>query len=258
MTFGYGVTLFAIGFVGSFLSGMLGIGGAIINYPLLLYIPVLVGLPGFTPHQVSGVVALQVFFATLAGVLAIRKQKLIHVGLVAYMGSAIILGSFLGAYGGQFLSGNTINVVYGILAVIAAVMMFIPRRGRDGVTLEEVRFNRILAAASAFVVGVASGIVGAGGAFMLVPIMLTVLNIPTRITIATSLAITFISSIGSTAGKIMAGHIPIWPALIVVVASLIAAPIGTAVSKRVNTKALRIILLLMIIGTTIKIWSGIL
>jgi uncharacterized protein len=258
MTFGYVATLFVIGTVGSFLSGLLGIGGAIINYPLLLYVPVIFGFQGLTPHQVSGIVALQVFFSTLAGVLAVRKQKLVHVGLVAYMGTAIIIGSFLGAYGGKFLSGNTINVVYGILAVIAAVMMFFPRKGSDDKALEEVQFHRFVAGASSFVVGIASGIVGAGGAFMLVPIMLTVLNIPTRITIATSLAITFISSIGATTGKIMAGHIPFWASLIVVVASLIAAPLGTAFSKRVNTKALRMILLVMIVGTTIKIWSGIL
>ncbi|MEC0777543.1 sulfite exporter TauE/SafE family protein, partial [Bacillus licheniformis] len=31
--------IFFIGFIGSFMSGMLGVGGAIINYPLLLYIP---------------------------------------------------------------------------------------------------------------------------------------------------------------------------------------------------------------------------
>lgn len=258
MTFGYVATLFFIGIAGSFLSGLLGIGGAIINYPLLLYVPVMLGFQALTPHQVSGVVALQVFFSTLAGVLAVRKQKLIHVGLVAYMGTAIIIGSFLGAYGGKFLSGNIINVVYGILAVIAAVMMFIPRQGIDDAALKDVQFNRFVAAASSFVVGIASGIVGAGGAFMLVPIMITVLNIPTRITIGTSLAITFISSIGATAGKIMAGHIPFLASLIVVVASLIAAPLGALVSKRVNTKVLRMILLVMIIGTTIKIWSGIL
>lgn len=35
---------------------MLGVGGAIINYPLLLYIPVLFGFTGFNAHQVSGIV----------------------------------------------------------------------------------------------------------------------------------------------------------------------------------------------------------
>ncbi|MEH7609292.1 sulfite exporter TauE/SafE family protein, partial [Priestia megaterium] len=33
------ITLFLIGFIGSFISGMVGIGGSVINYPMLLYIP---------------------------------------------------------------------------------------------------------------------------------------------------------------------------------------------------------------------------
>lgn len=258
MTIGYVITLLLVGFVGSFLSGLLGIGGAIVNYPLLLYVPVMLGFHGLTPHQVSGVVAVQVFFATFAGMIASRKQNLIHKSLVTYMGTAIIIGSFIGAYGGKFLSGNSINMVYGILAVIAVVLMFIPRKGTDGLDPKEVKFNPVIATAASFIVGVASGIVGAGGAFMLVPIMLTVLKIPIRITIATSLAVTFISSIGAMSGKLFAGHIPFWASIIVVIASLIAAPIGTVVSKKVHTKALRIILLVMIVGTTIKIWSGIL
>lgn len=56
------------------------------------------------------------------------------------------------------------------------------------------KFNKWLVAGLAFIVGIGAGIVGAAGAFILVPIMLVVLKVPTRMTIATSLAITFISS----------------------------------------------------------------
>ena len=43
-TIAFLVLIFAIGFVGSFISGMVGIGGAIINYPMLLFIPSLLDL----------------------------------------------------------------------------------------------------------------------------------------------------------------------------------------------------------------------
>ena len=33
------ITIFLIGFVGSFISGMVGVGGSIIKYPMLLFIP---------------------------------------------------------------------------------------------------------------------------------------------------------------------------------------------------------------------------
>ena len=64
MDFTFIVTLFLIGFVGSFISGMVGIGGSIIKYPMLLYIPPLLGMAAFTAHEVSGISAIQVFFAT--------------------------------------------------------------------------------------------------------------------------------------------------------------------------------------------------
>lgn len=61
------VLLFIIGFIGSFISGMVGIGGAIINYPMILYIPVLLGFAGYTSHEVSGITAVQVFLQLLQG-----------------------------------------------------------------------------------------------------------------------------------------------------------------------------------------------
>lgn len=258
MTFEMIMTLFLIGFVGSFLSGLVGIGGSIIKYPMLLYIPPAVGLVAFTAHEVSGISAVQVFFATIAGVYALRKDNLINYALVAYMGAAILVGSFAGAYGGQFLSGEMINLVYGILATIAAVMMFIPKRGLDDKPLHEVTFNRIIAVVSALLVGGASGVVGAAGSFILVPIMLLILKIPTRMTIASSLAITFISSIGSTVGKVMAGDVLFWPSVIMVVASVIAAPIGATLSKKLNTKVLQALLAVLILGTAVKIWTDLL
>ncbi|MDY0404261.1 sulfite exporter TauE/SafE family protein [Virgibacillus sp. 179-BFC.A HS] len=258
MDFDFIIIIFLVGFIGSFLSGMLGIGGAIINYPLLLYIPAAFGVANFTAHEVSGITALQVFFATIGGVMAYRKGGYLNMTLVAYMGISILIGSFAGGFGSTNMSENSVNVIYGILALIAAIMMFIPKKGIDDVRLDEVTFNKWLAALLAFIVGLAAGIVGAGGAFLLVPIMLVVLRIPTRMTIATSLAVTFISSIGTAIGKISTGQVSYWPALIVVIASLIAAPLGAKAGKKLNTKILQMILAILIFITAIKIWVDIL
>lgn len=83
----YIVVIFAIGFVGSFVSGMLGVGGSIIKYPMLLYIPPLFGLAAFTAHEVSGISAVQVLFASAAGVWAYRKGGLLNKQLILYMGA---------------------------------------------------------------------------------------------------------------------------------------------------------------------------
>ncbi|WP_409254182.1 sulfite exporter TauE/SafE family protein [Bacillus sp. SCS-153A] len=258
MDIGFIIVIFLIGFVGSYISGMLGIGGSIIKYPMLLYIPPLFGLAAFSAHEVSGISAVQVFFATIGGVWAYRKGGYLNKTLIIYMGGAILIGSFIGGYGSKLISEGGINLVYGILALIAAIMMFIPKKGIDDIPLDQVTFNKWLAASLALIVGIGAGIVGAAGAFLLVPIMLVVLKIPTRMTIASSLAITFISSIGATIGKITTGQVDYLPALVMVVASLIASPLGAMAGKKVNTKILQYILAVLILGTAVKIWMDIL
>ncbi|RSK53929.1 sulfite exporter TauE/SafE family protein [Bacillus canaveralius] len=251
------VTIFLIGFIGSYISGMLGIGGSIIKYPMLLYIPPLFGLAGFSAHEVSGISAIQVFFATIGGVWAYRKGGYLNKSLIGHMGASILIGSLVGGYGSRMMPEDGINIVYGILALIAAIMMFIPKKDLDSIPLDHVNFNKGLAAVLALIVGIASGIVGAAGAFLLVPIMLVVLKIPTRMTIASSLAITFISSIGATAGKITTGQVAFYPAFIMVVASIIAAPLGAMAGKKINTKILQVILAVLIAATAFKIWIDI-
>jgi len=252
------ITIFLIGFVGSFVSGMLGIGGAIIKYPMLLYIPPLLGFAAFSAHEVSGISAVEVFFASAAGVWTYRKGGYLNKSLIMYMGGAVLAGSFIGSYGSKFLSEEGVNIVYGVLALIAAVMMFIPKKQIDDKPLEEVTFNKPIAAVLAFIVGIGSGIVGAAGGFLLVPIMLVVLGIPTRMTIATSLAITLISSIGGTIGKLMTGQVNYYPAFIMIIASLVAAPLGAKAGKKLNTKILQAMLAVLILATAIKIWVDIL
>ncbi|SEQ96739.1 hypothetical protein SAMN05216232_3837 [Virgibacillus subterraneus] len=251
------VTIFLIGFVGSFVSGMVGIGGSIIKYPMLLYIPAMIGLTTFTAHEVAGISAVQVLFATIGGVWAYRKGGYLNKKLIIYMGISILIGSFIGGYGSQFMTDAGINLVYGLLATIAAIMMFVPKKGLDDIPFDQVTFNKWLAASLALIVGVGAGIVGAAGAFILVPIMLIILKIPTRMTIATSLAITFISSIGSTTGKLLTGQVLFIPAIIMIVASLIASPLGAKFGQKVNTKILQWTLAILILGTAIKIWLDI-
>ena len=174
------------------------------------------------------------------------------------MGVSTVTGSFIGGYGSKFLSGDAINVTYAVLASIAAAMMFVPKKGIDEQPLDQVTFHKPLASAIALTVGIAAGVVGAAGAFILVPLMLVVLKIPTRMAIASSLAITFISSIGSTVGKVATGQVLFWPAVVMVIASLIASPLGATVSQRMNTKWLQGILAVLILATAVNIWVDVL
>lgn len=248
------IILFLVGFIGSFISGMLGIGGSIIKYPMLLYIPVIVGVGSYTASEVAGISAIQVFFATITGVWAYRGSGYLHKKLIIVMGTSVLIGSFVGGFGSDLLSNQAINIVYGVLATIAAIMMFVPKKEVAFTNSNDVQFNVLIAIISSFIVGIGSGIVGAAGAFLLVPIMLVILKIPTRITVASSLAITFISSIGSSLGKVLTDQVLYGPAIIMVIASIIASPLGVAVGKKTNIKLLQWILAAMIVATAVNIW----
>lgn len=252
------ITIFIIGFAGSFISGMLGIGGSVINYPMLLYIPAALGVASFSAYEVSGITAVQVLFATIGGVWAYRKGGYLNKTIIGYMGISILIGSFGGGFVSSHMSEAGINVIYGILAIIAVIMMLFPKKGSEGMAFDIAHFNKWLAASLAFIVGISAGIVGAGGAFLLVPIMLVVLKIPTRMTIASSLAITFISSIGAASSKILTGQVFFIPAVIMIIASLIASPLGAKLGKKVNTKHLQWILAVLIFITAVKVWLDIL
>ncbi|EZH64199.1 membrane protein (plasmid) [Bacillaceae bacterium JMAK1] len=251
------ITIFLIGFIGSMISGMVGVGGSIIKYPMLLYIPPALGFVAFSAHEVSGISAIQVFFATLAAVWAYKGSGYLHRSLILYMGSSVLVGSLIGAYGSIYLPEDGINVVYGLLALIAAIMMFLPKKNNENLIAKEVHFNKAVAMVSAFLVGVASGIVGAAGSFLLLPVLLVILKVPTRVAIATSLAVTFISSIGSTLGKVVTDQVLYGPAVIMIIASIIAAPIGAKIGQRMNTKLLQIALAVLILATAVQIWMDI-
>lgn len=101
------VVMLVLGLVGSFFSGLLGIGGAIINYPLLLFVPSALGLAHFSAQEVSAISMFQIFFASLAGALSYRKKKetasFIHKELVLYMGASILAGSLIGGVTSRYL-----------------------------------------------------------------------------------------------------------------------------------------------------------
>lgn len=254
----YVVLLFVIGFIGSFLSGMLGIGGAIVKYPMILMIPPYFGFQAFSAHEVSGISALDVLFVSIAGVLGYRSGGYLNKSLIIIMGSSVLVGSLIGSFDSELLTETQVNIVYGILALLAAVMMFIPKKQFDESQIEQVTFNKPLAASLAFLVGIGSGIVGAGGGFLLIPIMLLVLRIPTRMAIASSLAITLISAVAGSVGKITTGQVEYLPTIIIIIAGLIAAPIGAKISTKLNTKVLENVLAVLILGTAVKIWMDIL
>ena len=253
------ITLVALGLGGGFLSGLLGLGGAIFMIPLLLYVPPMLGVGQFDMKQVAAISMVQVLSASLTGVIVHHKNKFVSKSLLLSMGVFNAIGNLVGSYYSQFTKSASLLAIFATMAVIAAVTMFIPKReqGTD-IAPEDLVYNKPLAAGVSLAIGVFGGMVGAPGAFVYIPVMIYLLNIPTRIVIGSTLGIVFFGAIAGTVGKVATGQV-LWPvALALVVGTIPGAQFGGGVSKKVNTKYLRIAIAVIIAITGIKMWSQIL
>ena len=250
------VTLVSLGLGGGFLSGLLGLGGAIFMIPLLLYVPPLLGVGQFDMKQVAAISMVQVLFASLTGVIVHHKNKFVSKSLLLYMGACNAIGNLIGSYYSQYTKSAFLLAIFATMAVIAAVTMFIPKREQG--TDDDLVYNKPLAMAVSLAIGVFGGMVGAPGAFIYIPVMIYLLNIPTRIVIGSTLGIVFFGAIAGTIGKVATGQV-LWPvALALVVGTIPGAQFGGGMSKKVNTKHLRIAIAVIIAVTGIKMWSQVL
>lgn len=249
------ITLVVLGLGGGFLSGLLGLGGAIFMIPLLLYVPPLLGVGQFDMKQVAAVSMVQVLSASLTGVIVHHKNKFVSKSLLLTMGICNAIGNLAGSLYSQHTKSSLLLAIFATLAVIAAVAMFIPKReqGQD-IPPEDLAYNRPLAAAVSIVIGMFGGMVGAPGAFIYIPVMIYLLNIPTRIVIGSTLGIVFLGAVTGTIGKMATGQV-LWPAALALVAGTVpGAQFGGMMSKRVNTKYLRIAIAVIIALTGIRMW----
>lgn len=253
------VTLLILGLGGGFLSGLLGLGGAIFMIPLLLYVPPLLGVGQFDMKQVAAISMVQVLSASLTGVLVHHKNKFVSRSLLLTMGLSNAAGNLAGSFYSQYTKSSFLLAMFATLAVIAAVAMFIPKReqGQD-IAPEDLQYNKPFAAGVSLVIGTFGGMVGAPGAFIYIPVMIYALNIPTRIVIGSTLGIVFLGAVTGTIGKMITGQILWLPALALVVGTVPGAHFGGTVSKKVNTKYLRIAIAIIIAVTGIRMWYQVL
>ena len=157
MDFAFFITLFIIGFIGSFLSGMVGIGGSVINYPMLLYIPPLVGVMALSAHEVSGIGAIQVLFSTLGGVLAYRKADFTSTINFIY-GEQYIGREFIRQLFITFPSRERHQFSLWSACHCRCYFNACSEKGQQAEADGEVTFHKGLAAGIAFVIGSVSGV----------------------------------------------------------------------------------------------------
>ncbi len=246
-----------LGFAGAFFSGLVGVGGAIIMVPLLLYVPPLLGLPPLGIKTVSAITIVQVTAASLAG-LAGHLHGGLDRRLFLTLGLSMIGASFIGSLASAFVPAALIEGVFATMALVAAVLMLARRSRTPPETVGAPHFGALLAIAVGTVVGLLAGLVGAGGAFLLIPLMLYLLKIPMRVAVGTSLAIVAAAAVAGLLGRVFTGQIDWLLALGLVGGALPGGRLGSYVSRRTRVSWLATALGIVIALVAVRMWIDIL
>ena len=252
-------TLTALGVIGGFFSGLLGFGGGVMMFPLLYYIPPLLGLSRLDANTVAAVVISQVFFSTIIGGMAHLRQRRVHRPIVLGAGPSSAIGSFAGALLSTKVSEDLLLALFGIITVLVLAMMFlpVPSQAQEDLPREQVSVALLPLTLYSLAAGVLIGLLGAGN-FVFVPLLIYVLKVPTRIAIGSSLFIAMMNTSSGFLGKILTGQIPLLLASTVVIGAAIGVLLGEKLHGKISAKTLRQIYGVMVALIAARVWMTLL
>ncbi|MDZ4268600.1 MAG: sulfite exporter TauE/SafE family protein, partial [Mycobacterium sp.] len=147
-----------------------------------------------------------------------------------------------GAYGGgllaQFIPGTVLLIGFAVMMIATAIAML---RGRKNIDTpgdgHHLPVPKIIA--EGLVVGLVTGLVGAGGGFLVVPALALLGGLPMPIAVGTSLIVIAMKSFAGLGGFLASVHIDWGIALAVTAAAVLGALIGARLTAMVNPDALR-------------------
>lgn len=248
-----------LGMLAGFLSGLLGIGGGIVMAPLLLYAPPLFGFAPLPMRVVAGLTIVQGLVACLSGALTHKKFHFVSGSLTGWMGGAIFIAALAGGAASGSVGNTLLLAIFALLALAAAALIFVPvKTDSEDPDLANLSFSQPRAVTVAGAIGFLGGLVGQGGSFILIPLMTSYMQIPTRIAIGSNLAIVFLSSLAAFLGKALTGQIVWIMALPIVLTVVPAAYLGSLTSRKVPVARLRAILAVCIAIAAVRIGFAIL
>ncbi len=263
--------LLGLGGMVGVLSGMFGVGGGFLMTPLLFFI-------GIPPAVAVATEANQIVASSFSGVLAHLKRRTVDLK----MGTVLLIGGLIGAaFGVQIF--NTLRAMgqvdllvklsYVVFLGIIGSLMFVEslnairktrsgspakRRKKRGLVHKlpfKMRFNTsglYISAIPPLIVGVFVGILaaimGVGGGFIMVPAMIYILGMPTKVVVGTSLfQIIFVTGFTTLLHATTNFTVDIVLAVLLLVGGVIGAQIGTRLGAKLKAEQLRILLALMVL-----------
>ncbi len=270
--------IFILSLVVGVLSGLFGVGGGFLMTPFLIFLGV---PPAYAvPNEANNILGTSISGSTthyLKGTLDYKMGLMIVVGGVA----GTILGIITFSY---FKDIGKINIVISlsymyILAIVGTMMLVqgvteIDRARRKIIIKKKLhshfwihglpfrmRFKKSQLYESAFtpiiiglVVGFIAAIMGVGGAFILVPAMIYIIGMPTRLIPGTSLFVTiFVSAIVTVLHAFHYGSIDLVLVMILILGSILGVQVGQKLSEKVDSTQFKTILavLLLLVGIAI-------
>ena len=244
------IAMFAVGLV----VGLLGGGGSILAMPLL------VQLLDLEPRVAMAFSLALVGLGALVGAVLHATRRNVDMGLAAAFGAVGMSGAVFGGRVSPHVPIRALLAAFIALMVTTAIAM---KRGRAAgadaspgspPARSKGATARLLGAAA--VIGTMSGLVGAGGGFLVVPALTMLGGLELRRAIGTSLAVLALQSTAGALASPALRLIPVELALPLVLASLWGTAIGFSLSSRIAVSTLRsafaTLVLLMACGTAAK------
>ena len=260
------------------LSGLFGVGGGFLMTPFLIFLGV---PPAYAvANEANNILATSVSGSTTHYLKNTLDYKM---GLMIVVGG--VIGTSLGIYTFTYFKGigkidTVISLAYMYILAIIGTLMLVESLGEidkakknllikkklhvhywiHGLPLR-MRFPKSKLYESAFtpiiiglLVGFIAAIMGIGGAFILVPAMIYVIKMPTKLVPGTSLFVTiFVSVIVTFLHSFNYGSIDLMLVFMLVIGSIIGVQVGQKIGEKIDSSGLRALLavLLLIVGIAI-------
>jgi uncharacterized protein len=254
-----------IGALVGFAAGLLGIGGGVVMVPLLVLVFRAHGLPAeHVLHLALGTALAAMVFTSLSSTRAHHRHGAVDWKIARAMSPGMLLGSFGAALIAGYIPTRPLAVLFTALVFYAATSILLDIK--PSTTRELPGPGGIFAAGA--VIGAVASLLAAGGAFLTIPFLLWC-KVPLRRAIGTAAANGFPIALAGTAGYVLQGlkvadvPSPSWgyvylPALVVVViTSMLAAPVGAWLAHRMPVKLLRTLFALLLYVFAVRMVIGV-
>lgn len=213
--------------------GLLGGGGSILTVPLLAYVA------GMDAKQAIATSLLVVGVTSAFGAYSHARNGRVQwrVGLI--FGAAGMAGAYAGGVLARFIPGPVLLIGFAVMMIGTAIAMLRGRRTIQAIGAGDGRLPIPKIVAEGLVVGLVTGLVGAGGGFLVVPALALLGGLPMPVAVGTSLVVIAMKSFAGLAGYLSSVQIDWAAAAAVTIAAVAGALVGSRLAALIDPDVLR-------------------